>query len=114
MKSFIILACVATQVYALTPSDFQNSAIFQKLADTEKTEFIGILKVRNRSAEQKAYYLELKDGSKIHISTSVDAEALKKLVHQDVKVLARLREKTTHKNDFIRQIYSIEAQKTAI
>ena len=82
----------------------------EKNAQVEKKTFTGIIKSRQRDAEdgtkQIVYYIELASGEKVHISTNCDSDELKKHENKNVKIKTRLREKTQYSNDFIRQIYS--------
>jgi len=106
MYSLIFAAATAALQPTVQTEDIRP-VYFQK-AEVEKKNFTGLLKVRQRTPEQEAYYLELKDGSIIHISTNVDSDTLQPFLNEQVKLLVRLREKTQYPNDFIRQVYTIE------
>ena len=109
----IILAAASAALSPTAQNDGAQAVYFQQ-AEVEIKTFTGVLKVRQRTPEQKAFYLEFNDGSVVHISTNVDEITLEPFVNKEVKIHARLREKTTHSNDFIRQVYTIEKTETSI
>ena len=83
----------------------------QEVKENHKN-FTGVIKTRKGKDDADFYYIELKDGERIHISKNVDDATLKPFLNKRVKVKSRLRPKTTDMmNDFIRQIYKIEEVK---
>ena len=80
MYSLIFAAATAALQPAVQTEDIRP-VYFQK-AEVEKKNFTGTIKVRQRSPEQKAYYLELNDGKIIHISTNVEENTLEPFLNE--------------------------------